>query len=302
MSATPKTTLEPTEILSSQDWQLRAARHRQRALKWTTPARQRRTRGHAHPVNDFLFVYYPFSMKKLGQWHPGSMIGLETVDPMPDWLTKPPYLVRDALAIADPREISDAAHGRLRWIRDLLVATRDRTPNFGCFGLHEWAMVHGGQDVRHRESCPLRLSQKEIDDVVESRPICCSHFDAFRFFQPDARPLNHLQPTLDLRMELEQPGCVHVGMDLYKWCSKSIPWVRSDLQLDCFELAVELRSLDMRASPYDLSEFELEPVKIETPEGRQEYERAQREFTRRAAPLRQQLIDELSIVTSSRTA
>ena len=32
------------------------------------------------------------------------------------------------------------------------------------------------------------------DAVVESHRIACSHFDAFRFFTPTARPLNTLQP------------------------------------------------------------------------------------------------------------
>ena len=48
----------------------------------------------------------------------------------------------------------------------------------------------------------------------------------------------------------------------------------------------------MRASPYDLSDLGYEPVRIETPEGKQEYAAAQREFAERGAPLRQRLIEE----------
>jgi hypothetical protein len=57
--------------------------------------------------------------------------------------------------------------------------------------------------------------------------------------------------------------------------------------------------LDMRASPYDLSDLGYPPVRIETPEGRSAYARAQADFARRAAPLREQLIaecDRLSLV------
>ena len=47
----------------------------------------------------------------------------------------------------------------------------------------------------------------------------------------------------------------------------------------------------MRASPYDLSEYGYEPVKIETREGRAEYETHQRKISQEAAPLRQQIIN-----------
>jgi hypothetical protein len=126
---------------------------------------------------------------------------------------------------------------------------------------------------------------------VESRALCCTHHDAFRFFADGARPFNRLQPTLETRQLLEQPGCVHANMDLYKWAAKTMPWTGSALLLDCFELAVELRDLDMRASPYDLSDWEREPVRIETADGRRIYEDEQKHLAAKALPLRQRLLD-----------
>ena len=79
-------------------------------------------------------------------------------------------------------------------------------------------------------------------------------------------------------------------MDLYKWAYKLIPAVPSDLVADCFELAREVRELDMRASPYDLTELGYEPVRIETPEGKAEYARRQRGFAERGQALRQELL------------
>lgn len=102
--------------------------------------------------------------------------------------------------------------------------------------------------------------------------------------------MNRLQPTLDSRISLEQPGCVHANMDLYKWAAKSMPWIGSELLLNCFELAIELRDLDMRASPYDLTAWGREPVRIETPEGRRTYEIEQRRLAEKAASLRERLI------------
>jgi len=46
----------------------------------------------------------------------------------------------------------------------------------------------------------------------------------------------------------------------------------------------------MRASPYDLRALGHVPIAIETPEGRAEYERCQRDFADRSQPLRARLI------------
>ncbi len=46
----------------------------------------------------------------------------------------------------------------------------------------------------------------------------------------------------------------------------------------------------MRAAPYDLTDLGVDPVRIETPEGKQEYAAAQRAFAERGAPLRTRLI------------
>ena len=286
------------EVLPVAEWQGRAERHRERAEHWTKPTRKRREAQVAHPIDDFLFTYYPFSFAKLEDWHAPLGTLLEEHSPLPERFTRSPYQLENGFVFSeapvDPKE-----RQRLRWIRELLVATRDRLPNFGCHGLHEWAMVYGGQQVRHEKTTPLRLPQAEIDALVESRALVCSHFDAFRFFSPQVQPLNRTQPTLDGRPENEQPGCIHANMDLYKWASKAMPWIGSDLLIDCFEQSLALRDLDMRASPYDLSGWGREPVRIETAEGRREYEVEQRALAEKSAGLRQRLIEALSFVAES---
>jgi hypothetical protein len=104
--------------------------------------------------------------------------------------------------------------------------------------------------------------------------------------------LNRLQPTRAEAPQFEQRGCLHANMDLYKWAYKLSPLVPSELVADCFALARDIRTLDMRASPYDLTDLGHPPVRIETPEGRAEYVAAQRGFAERAAPLRARLIAE----------
>jgi hypothetical protein len=289
----------PMSYVSTNDWEARAARHRARAERHTLGARKRRDGGVPHPVEDFLFRYYPYPLALLEGWQPGSGVALE-------WRVTPEspapparfsgrfYSLADGFVFADPARLWDKERERLDWIRGLLKATRDRTPNFACHGLHEWAMIYRGKEVRHEKTTPLRLPQAEIDALVESRAICCSHHDAFRFFASEARPMNRLQPTLESRIALEQPGCVHANMDLYKWAAKSMPWIGSELLLDCFELALELRDLDMRASPYDLAAWGRAPVCIETAEGRRIYETEQRWLAEKAVPLRERLIQALA--------
>jgi hypothetical protein len=72
--------------------------------------------------------------------------------------------------------------------------------------------------------------------------------------------------------------------------------VPSSLALACFDLAREIRELDMRASPYDLSALGYPPVAIETPQGRAEYAAAQRDFAARGQGLRERLLQALDAI------
>ena len=145
--------------------------------------------------------------------------------------------------------------------------------------------------TRHAD-WPLRLGPAGTDTVVESHRIACSHFDAYRFFTPAAAPLNTLSPGSGDRAEFEQPACLHAGMDLYKHAFRLSPMISSDLVADCFELARDIRVLDMRAAPYDLGELGFSPVPVETAAGKAEYVAAQRGFAERGAPLRARLVAE----------
>lgn len=282
--------LKPPAMLPLPVWQARELAHRVRAEPHTLPARSRRDRGLPHPIADFLFEYYPFSFSLLENWQPGTGLALEwhedAISPFADrW-----YSLEGGLLFADPTRLTEKERQRLAWIANLLEATRGRVPNFACHGLHEWAMVYRGRKIRHEKTLTLRLPQAEIDALVKGRALCCSHHDAFRFFADEARPFNHLQPALETRIALEQPGCLHANMDLYKWAAKAMPWTGTELLLDCFELAMELRELDMRASPYDLTEWGREAVRIETADGRRIYENEQKLLATKAMPLRERMI------------
>jgi hypothetical protein len=275
-------------VLAAAEWQPLAAAHAERADALTAGHVTRRRRRQQHPVEDFLFTYYQTRPGRLRVWHPGPGIRLRDA---PAYASRRGYRrIGDTVEI-DPDEIGRRTES-IDWIRKLLTATMSRPAQFGCFGMHEWAMVYRqpAEQVRHN-TWPLRLGTDGTDRVVESHRIACSHFDAFRFFTGDARPLNALQPTRDLQPLLEQGGCLHANMDLYKWAAKLMPFTPGSLVLDCLELARDVRELDMRASPYDLSGLGYEPVAVETPTGKATYAAAQRGFADRAGPLRRRLID-----------
>lgn len=276
-------------FLDEATWQQSIDAHEERVDELVAPHLARRSRGESHPVEDFLFTYYSFRPSHLRRWHPGFEVTMAGSPPHESWTG---YERR-----ADGVGVSDAYAARraetVSWIRGLLAATADRPANIGCLGLHEWAMVYrtSPSDVRHA-GVPLRLGHAATDEVVEANQIKCTHFDAFRFFTDDAGPLNVIQPTRQKQVTLEQPGCLHANMDLYKWAYKLVPLVPSSVVLDAFALAQEIRELDMRASPYDLSNYGYEPIKIETREGKAEYVAAQRAFAEHSAPLRTRLIQE----------
>ncbi|SCL58744.1 3-methyladenine DNA glycosylase [Micromonospora chersina] len=282
--------LAPAAVLDAADWQARRRAHEERVDAWLGPHLARRRSGVRHPVEDFLFTYYSHRPAQLRRWHPGAGVVLRDADPAGFGRD---YRATAAGVTLDTEGVRARRAESIAWIRALLAATAGRPAHLGCFGMHEWAMVYRQtqDEVRHN-AWPLRLSPAETAAVVEERGVRCSHFDAFRFFTAPARPLNVLTPTRESQHALEQPGCLHANMDLYKWACKLSPLVASELVADCFELAKEVRTLDMRASPYDLSELGYPPVRVETVEGRHEYVRAQRSFAERAAPLRARLIAE----------
>lgn len=303
------TELETNVVLPAEQWSPLAQAHRQRICAYTDPLIALHKRGIQHPVYDFLFSYYYLSAGALKRWHPG----VGTIIANPDEHTAAPqagtkFYRQVPTSKGLPHggwtvDVADFVQQRSRLLdfaSRLLPATEARPATLSCFGLHEWAMAYRSDThgIRHAD-VPLRLGADGTDEVVESHKISCSHYDAFRFYAPEAREKNQLQPTRDTMVEMEQPGCLHANMDLYKWATKLIPAISSSLVADCFELAWDIRVVDMQASPYDLAAWGFEPICIETAEGKAQYVQAQRAFSERAQVLRRRLIDAIEQLSRS---
>lgn len=285
----------PTAALPAHRWEAAEAIHRERVDRLLAAHLERARRGQRHPVEDFLFRYYSLRPGQLRRWHPGPDVALlgPAARVRLSWPGYAPLAVPGGeigVGLDVPAFLARRGSA-LRRIRNLLAATAARPSHLGCFGLHEWAMVYRQPEQQRRHTgWPLRLGATGTDAVLDAQQPRCTHFDAFRFFTPQARPLNASQPVPGDREAFEQPGCLHATMDLYKWSSRLLPAVPSELVADCFVLARDARELDMRASPYDLRELGYDPVPVETAEGRAAYVEAQRDLAARGAVLRERII------------
>jgi hypothetical protein len=294
-------------LLTDETWRAREAAHVQRVRRYSDPYLARRSAGRKHPVEDFLFTYYTQKPGQLLRWHPGAGVVLsgEAAAARTGWKH---YMTLDdgeLAAVGLPPGSTAVTFDHARFLADrheavafadiILRGTAARPAQFGCFGLHEWAMVYRQDkfDLRH-EFLQLRLGSAGTDKVVEDNRIRCSHFDAFRFYTPDAIALNELAPSRENQRHMEQPGCLHANMDLYKWAYKLLPALPSELVMDCFELSWRIRTMDMQASPYDLAEWGYPPIRIETSEGKAAYVEHQRAFAAEAAALRGRLAQALA--------
>ena len=289
MSSSSALTAEHLTVLAEDEWLPLANTYRDSVQPLIEQRLARRERGRKNAVEDFLFEYYPYSPNKLATWHPGVGFALTGPQAHP-YLKLTGYREVDGAVTVDPTWLEPRSE-RLRVTIRILEGTMQRPAQTGCFALHEWAMTYRltQEQVRHTY-LPLRLSPSEIAATVDELGLRCTHIDAFRFFTPEAVPLNTSTPTRDTQAENEQSGCLHASMDLYKYAFWHSPFIPASLVLECFLNAAKARELDMRASPYDVSEFGLEPIRIETAEGRRQYAEAQRQMMERTAPLRQRLL------------
>src|SRR5205085_3063002 len=126
----------------------------------------------------------------LRRWHPGPDVVL--CGPEADLFLQWAEYSRVAGGVTvEASRLRQHRRESVNFIRTLLCQMQSRAPFFGCFGFHEWAMVYQQTqaEIRHN-AFPLRLCSDAIANIVAANPICCTHFDAFRFFTEPARPLN----------------------------------------------------------------------------------------------------------------
>jgi hypothetical protein len=275
--------------IAKSTWLARIAQHRERLAPFAEERLARQFAHIKHPINDFLFEYYNYRPAELLRWSPGPDVLLE--DAQPEDIAWREFVSSEGGLVLPSSSFPRHRLKFLEWAIGYHEGIRERPPSFHCFGMHEWAMLYRAPEVRHAAT-PLRLTPDEIARVVDEEGVRCTHFDAYRFFTPAAVPLNRIALSRATTDQFDQKGCIHVTMDLYKYACKLAPWCSGELIADAFLLASEARQLDMRASPYDLRQFGLEPILMETRAGREQYVEMQRELIPKAEPIRARLIEE----------
>ncbi|WP_308161373.1 hypothetical protein [Dietzia psychralcaliphila] len=284
-------------------WRELELRHTDTVDLLTNDHLARRRRGEPHPVADFLFTYYRTSVAAVRRWHPGPGLILENahLTERVEWrhYERASLHGRSGL-IVNPSSVLSRCGSRITRAREIVDATASRPGATGCFGLHEWAMLYGttDDDARHRQ-VPLRVSHARIDQVVDNSRLRCTHFDALRFFTEAAVPLNQDVLTRVGQARNEQPACLHAGMDLYSHVAAMEAGAPGELLVDTLVAAFDAREVDMRSSPYDLSAWGLEPIPVETPEGRAAFVAHQRGWIRRTQALRARYLDAVRTLESS---
>ncbi|WP_430593157.1 hypothetical protein [Humidisolicoccus flavus] len=63
-------------VLTRVEWQHRETLHRTRVDSLTASWVEARDAGVAHPIEDFLFTYYSYPLRRLKRWNPGAGVEL----------------------------------------------------------------------------------------------------------------------------------------------------------------------------------------------------------------------------------
>lgn len=297
-------------ILRRTDWLEASQRHIQRVSSLLEAGRD--AKGglrEDHPVFNFLRSYYFVRTandikKKLLRWSPGALALLAPERYLPAKTISESLPGLDLEVVEDNAGLSfarvrmtKASFDNLRFSQGVLEATTTNAPILNCYGMHEWAMLY--QEPNEEEpfatkfqSLPRRVSQGTINETVRSQKVNCSHFDAMRFFAPSAKPYSKFDGlTREGSFTSENPACLHAQMDLLRHALKLGPLLSGEILVECLEIALEARSFDVAASPYDASQFGLESIPVETSEGRALYKSRQIQLAQRARPLRKALLD-----------
>jgi hypothetical protein len=145
------------ELTSRAAWRNQANEHRQIVSQWTSGRLSRRAIGEKHPVDDFLFDYYPISPAKLASWFPTFDEALEAQSQDYSDFNERIYAFNGG-CIALRSSWLVEHEPKAQYAVEFLSRVATREAKIGCHALHEWAMVLEVDAVRHTD-WPLRLTQ-----------------------------------------------------------------------------------------------------------------------------------------------
>ena len=151
------TTTEVPISRSASTWKFDAADHIRRMDDLLyPPGESLKARTHLvkqHPIYNFIHTYYRYSTQNIKKYSPGLGIMLTDFDQeniLDNTYLNEKYIKTTSSGSFYELPKNDAPDSTFGWItlsktRDILYSTATRQPFFGCFGLHEWAMLYSGR-------------------------------------------------------------------------------------------------------------------------------------------------------------
>ena len=167
----------------------------------------------------------------------------------------------------------------------------------------KWNWYGSLDDLSSDERCVGVQAKNNVEKLLESSS---KHED--RALTP------HLTNTILSRtdqLHLEQKACLHANMDLFKIAWRLQPFISSKLIVGSLKASLQARTLDVEASPYDVGNYvgldwshadedhvnedgiktmQLGAIKIETENGRKEYQQRQIQVMKRGELVRTKLL------------
>lgn len=182
----------------------------------------------------------------------------------------------------------------------------------------KWNWYGSLEDLsREEQQCGMVAKRNVEEHLSSARDATSRPRDDDRRDEDDTRSMRRSASSVLTRtdqLHLEQKACLHANMDLFKIAWRLQPFVSSTLLTEALAVALQARTLDVEASPYDVTGYHglrwshdvniaesdeigvpcgtmpLGAVEVETEEGRKEYRRRQAEVMVRGEVVREKLL------------
>lgn len=167
----------------------------------------------------------------------------------------------------------------------------------------KWNWYGSLDDLSSDERCVGVQAKSNVEKLLESNPRHENHASTPQL-------ANTILSRTD-QLHLEQKACLHANMDLFKIAWRLQPFISSKLIVGALKASLQARTLDVEASPYDvgcyvgldwsradedhvnddgMKKIQLGAIKIETEDGRKEYQQRQIQVMKRGEVVRIKLL------------
>ena len=207
------------EVLAEEVWRARRTAHERRVDELDHAAPRTAAARREAPVEDFLFDYYSYRPGQLRRWHPGAGVTLSG-ESAHEYLRQPGYVETPDGITLDVDAFLARRGDTVRWVHDLLRRTAERpaTSAVSACTSGRWSKAASRRRTAQRLATTSHAREAGRDRRGARRPV--QPLRRVPFLHRAGAAANVLRPARETQHELEQGGCLHANMDLYKWAYK----------------------------------------------------------------------------------